>query len=268
MRRPTVGTSSVSLLLSPDVGWQRHPRAMMATRAEPKQSPRRVWLLLLGAFTLLWGGYIALLATMPDDAFTVFRNDTFWPGSEHVLIDKQPGVVIKIVVHVAITAALGLILGFVLVGIGAVVTRLGGPTFTRHGLVSYPLAFTVLLFALWVPERVTSIDPNRHEVHVRKINPIAPWSTSTVTVRVTELRGLGVVLAMGGFHGRSRVVRLVAIRRVGRSVLLGETECDEFEGSCLDGAGPALRRILELLGVAETKAVTTNAAGDTRVFEI
>ncbi|MBS1118591.1 MAG: hypothetical protein H6Q90_819, partial [Deltaproteobacteria bacterium] len=92
---------------------------------------------------------------------------------------------------------------------------------------------------------------------------------STSTLAASELRGLGAVLAQGGFHGKTQVVRLVAVPRVGSSVILGETECPELEGPCLDAAGPAIAHVFALLGLADTAPkITTNADRDVRIFEL
>lgn len=230
----------------------------------PPVARRRWWPYYLGAYVAIWAGYLILAGTMPEDPFAPLRNDLYWPDAETALLQKQPGVVYKVVGHAVITLAVGTVLGFVLVGVEALLRRVTGRTLTRLAGAAYPIAFVWILVVLWVPERITRIDPAERVITVRTIHPLAPWSSTVITLRLDELRGFATRLTKGGFHGKSDVVQLLAVPRTGGATTLAETECDELEGPCLDAADPAVAHLLALLG--RTAPATTSEGKDVRSY--
>ncbi len=212
------------------------------------------------AFVVLWAGYLALRSTMPHDSLTPFRNDLYWPALGSML-EKQPGVVMRVIAHVAATLALGTLLGFVVLGVSRLLRR-EAPSWV--GGASYWLVFVwSFVWFVW-PERVTAARPG--QLTVTLINPLLPLLTSTSQLPRAELRGLGARLSMGGAKGKVQVVQLVALPRDGASVLLGETECPTVPEACLDVADPAVAQIGRELGWTGEPAISTSPEGTVRVF--
>lgn len=232
-----------------------------------RPSRHREIILLLAPFVVVWVVYLSLRASMPEDALAPFRNDLYWPDASLTLLAKQPGIVFKVVVHVAITLALGTLLGMLMIGLGWLVEKLGGPRFEQHGFVAYPLAFVLVFAFLLVPERITRVDPERQVISVRAVLPMPPFTSWPQEVPIADVRALGTRLGWGGGKDKVRVVEILAMRREGEPVLLGETECPGADGECLAWADPAAVALLGWLGHGEAPRITASKDGSVRIYE-
>jgi hypothetical protein len=85
-------------------------------------------------------------------------------------------VVSKILLHVGFTFGLGTVLVLVLVGIRAILEVEGR---SRVGVVAcHGIAFLLVLAIELVPERITRVDADRGVMHVTRVLPVPPWTTS------------------------------------------------------------------------------------------
>ncbi len=202
---------------------------------------------------------------MPDDALAPFRNGLFWPDGASALLTKAPGVVSKVLLHVGFTFGLGTVFVLVVVA-GRAILKLQGRS--RMGvLVSYGLAFALVLGLVVVPERITRVDPDRGVITATRVLPVPPWTTSTEELAVTDVRALGARLGRGGGRGRVRVVRIVALPTKGEELVLGEAECPGADDACLAWADPAVAQLSTWLGWKGKPRVSVDEDGASRLYE-
>jgi hypothetical protein len=203
--------------------------------------------LLIGPFVVVWGAYLALRASMPDDALAPFRSGLYWPDGAPLMMAKGGGIVSRVLLHMGFTFGLGLLLLIVFVVVRSAVSK--RETQSRLGVfVCFALAFLVMLGVSTVPNRLTRIDEGRGALVVSHMIPVPPWTMSTEELELEEVRALGARLGVRGTKSKERVVRLFALPVTGEPLELGEAECPGTDAECLEWADPAAAALAKALG--------------------
>lgn len=202
---------------------------------------------LIAPFALVWGAYLALRSSMPDDALAPFRSGLYWPDSDALMLAKGGGTISRVLFHVGFTYGLGIVLvvGFVIVR--SFVSKRDSQS--RIGVfVCFGLAFLGMLGVSTVPNTSMRVDEARDMVVVAHMVPMPPFTMSTEELAIKDVRVLVARLGVRGTKSKERVVRLFALPRAGEPLELGEAECPGPDDECLEWADPAAAQLAKALG--------------------
>ena len=221
--------------------------------------------LLIAPFALVWGGYLALRTSMPDDALAPFRSGLYWPDSESSMLAKGGGIISRVLVHVGFTVGLGVVLVIVFLVVRGLVIK--GEPQSRIGVFAcFALAFLVMLGVSTVPNRLTRFDPAGGAFVVAHMIPVPPWTTSTEELRFDEVRAFAARLGVRG-KTKERVVRIFALPREGEPLELGEAECPGPDDACLEWADPAAEALANAIGWKGKLRASMTESGKLRYYE-
>lgn len=222
--------------------------------------------LLIAPFALVWGGYMALRSSMPNDALTPFRSGLYWPDGESLMLAKGGGIITRVLLHIGFTYALGLVLTVALVIVQNVVFK--SESRSRFGvLVCFALPFLGVPGIVMVPNLLTRVDESRGALVVSHMVPVPPFTTSTEELRFDDVWALAARLGVRGTKSKERVVRLFAIPREGEPLELGEAECPGADDECLEWADPAAAQLADALGWKGKLKASMAESGKLRRYE-
>jgi hypothetical protein len=233
------------------------PRATLANR--------RVGFSIPVLFVLVWVAYAILVGGRDDGVFGPYHNDVFWPA-ETYLTSAQPGWWLKIFAHVMISLVGGAFLLVAVIGLLRLVKR---PALaTKICPILFLLLFVYsFLFVRAIPEQVTVVDSDAHELRVRTFARFALWPDSSRVIAGREVQSVGAkVEQYSSRRDSDDVLRIYAWVGADKElVYLGLRECPDARDVCISAGDDAIKALVRDLG-REISTIKTNNRATVRAF--
>lgn len=228
----------------------------------------RSLLIFVGLFALIWIAYAIAMATRPDNAFSPFHNDTFWPAEQYMTV-AQAGLFLPIFGHLMITFVGGAFLTIAVVGLLTLVKKAGGPDFATYApLPIFGLLYVYgFLLVRGVPHIVTVIDSSAHTLSVRSFAGLSLLPQDYEAIQGADLVAIGVK-TMTGHRTHHLVTRVYVSRRDGERLPIGSLECMSRDTTeCLDSAYTGVTALVKALGRG-IESQAKSADGRTRAYTL